>query len=82
MNDSTPPTANLRQPSQLVAASCGAVALLSACADLIYVKHPHVYYERWFNFYGFFAALAVLGCLVLAFVFRPLLTRPEDYYHE
>lgn len=55
---------------------CVVVALI----DLLYEKHPHVRFERVFNFYGFFAIVLTAAFLLLANCFRNLVARKEDYY--
>ena len=57
-------------------------AALFGIADFIYEKHPHVRFEAWFNFYGFFAVLATCGLVVVAVLARNVLEREEDYYDE
>lgn len=56
--------------------TCAALALL----DLAYEKHPHVKFESWFNFYGFFAALAAAALVMLAGLMRSWIGREGDYY--
>jgi len=53
---------------------------LLGAIDLLYEKHPHVVYEAWFNFYGFFALVATVGLLVAARVLKIPLSRDEDFY--
>jgi hypothetical protein len=59
-----------------LAISSAALALL----DFVYEKHPHVKFEGWFNFYGFFAALTTLSIIAIAILARSVLARKEDYY--
>lgn len=61
------------------------LVLVLACvalwaSDWLYEKHPHVQYETWFNFYGFYGAAASVALLLIAMLWRFLLARPEDYY--
>ncbi len=58
----------------------GGVCILFTLMDLLYEKHPHVVFEAWFNFYGFFAIIAAGICLALPNVLRSFLKREEDYY--
>jgi hypothetical protein len=63
------------------------IGLVLACAllcasDWLYEKHPHVQYEEWFNFYGFYGAVASLALLFISMVWRFLLMRPEEYYDD
>jgi hypothetical protein len=62
----------------LIALGLACVALLAS--DWLYEKHPHVQYEAWFNFYGFYGAVASVALLLIAMLWRYLLMRPEDYY--
>ena len=55
-------------------------SIASAVLDLMYEKHPHVKFEGWFNFYGFFAGTATLGLVLLALAVRNLIARRENYY--
>lgn len=63
-----------------IAWGLGIACVLIAIADWLYTKHPHVSFEAWFNFYGFFAIVATVAVLLLCFALRPLLERKEDYY--
>ena len=60
--------------------------VLTAVADVYHLLshhwHPHIKYESWFNFYGFFALLITVGCVVVAKFVRPWISRKEDYYVE
>lgn len=51
-----------------------------ACADVVYEKHPHIEFERWFNFYGFLSLIALAATFLLSFLLRRVLEREEDYY--
>ena len=52
-----------------LAIACAVFAVL----DWTYKKHPHVQFEGWFNFYGFFSALSDLV------VTGPTLTNVNDF---
>lgn len=60
----------------------GIASVLLAVADFVYEKHPHVRFEYWFNFYGFFAVVAAAAMLAVAVLTRSVLEREEDYYDE
>lgn len=60
----------------------GVASVLFAVADFVYEKHPHVRFESWFNFYGFFALVAAAAMLAVAVLTRSVLERGEDYYDE
>ncbi len=72
---------NPRNP-QLIVIALGALCVLVASADFIYVKHPHVRYEAWFNFYGFAAFAASCLAVGACYLLRPVISRDEDYYDE
>ncbi len=62
------------------------VCVLTGIADVYHLLshdwHPHIKYESWFNFYGFFALLITVGCVWAARFVRPFIGRKEDYYAE
>ena len=68
-------------------------ALFTACALLLavdlldifgvlYHKHVHFAFERWFGFFGFFGFFLSCALVLAAKQMRKLLTRDEDYYDE
>lgn len=57
-----------------------ALSLVMALAELGYEKHPHVSYEHWFSFHGFWALLVSVVMMAVAPVARMVLERQEDYY--
>lgn len=62
-----------------VSIACAVFAL----ADLTYENHhPHVRFETWFNFFGFFAAIITATTFAIAPAFGSFLKRAEDYYDE
>lgn len=69
-------------PSKQLLIVLAIICLLLALADVFYEKHPHVHFESWFNFFGFFAALATIVLLGIAAVTHNVLQREEDYYDE
>ena len=57
------------------------VAVVCIGLELTYEKHPHVRFEYWFNFYGFFAIAATLALALLATLARNFLVDKEEATH-
>ena len=61
---------------------CGlllAVDLLDL-AGVLYHKHPHFPFERWFGFFAFFGFFLSCALVLTAKALRTILERDEDYY--
>lgn len=57
-----------------------AACVLLVVADLLYHKHVHYGFERWFGFYGFYGFISCVLLVRAAVVLRKWVMRSEDYY--
>ena len=53
---------------------------LSASADLFYDKHVHFWWEKLFNFYGFYGFVCCFLLVLAAKELRKVVMRDEDHY--
>ncbi len=83
-NDNTEKTYWLDRPANVnkVVYALYAVCAMLVLADLLYHKHVHFDFEKWFGFFGFFGFVACVGLVLAAKVLGVLLKRDEDYYDE
>ena len=58
----------------------GFVCIVAALADLFYHKHVHFWWEKLFNFYGFFGFVCCFLLVLAAKELRKVVMRDEDYY--
>ena len=49
---------------------------------MLYHKHVHFAFERWFGFFAFFGFLLSVALVLTAKEMRKILKRDEDYYDE
>jgi len=56
------------------------ICAIAALADLFYDKHVHFWWERLFNFYGFYGFVVCFLLVLAAKELRKLVMRDEDYY--
>ena len=73
---------NVRRVIYTLFTVCGlllAIDLLDL-AGVLYHKHPHFGFERWFGFFAFFGFFLGCGLVLAAKGMRRVLSRDEDYY--
>ncbi len=73
---------NVKKVIYTLFAVCGALLLIDVL-DLLHVlyhKHTHYGFEKWFGFYGFFGFFGSVGLVLVAKAMRKVLMRGEDYY--
>ena len=75
---------NVKRVIYTLFAVCGlllAIDLLDIFG-MIYHKHVHFAFERWFGFFGFFGFFLSCALVLADKEMRKLLSRDEDYYDD